>query len=112
MTQHPFDAKALLVKRAHIFKDCLVYLDSGAGELLATSVSLGWLLNDLGVIHVCALETASRRYSCALPLCSPALTKVGVIVLASTLPEQRKCVCAHEDLTKPTPKHPVANSPS
>ncbi len=61
MDNHPFDARPLLTSRARIFHKGLLYLDSGAGELLASTAGLDWLLSHLGVSHVCALETSSPR---------------------------------------------------
>ena len=56
-----FDAKAGLAKKFSALNSSILYLDAGAGELLATSVGLNWLLNVAGVAHVCSLESASKR---------------------------------------------------
>jgi hypothetical protein len=53
-------AMAALERVSSLLDGCLLYLDAGAGEIIASSVGLNHLL-DLGVVHVCDLETASRR---------------------------------------------------
>ena len=62
MRQHLCSAKLLLIEQASILEKCILYLDNGAGELLASNAGMGWLLSDLRVSHVCALETMSPRY--------------------------------------------------
>ena len=56
-------ARSSLDKVSDMLDGCLLYLDSGAGEAVAANIGLDYLLS-IGVFHVCALETASRR--CAL----------------------------------------------
>lgn len=53
-------SKQALEQYSPSLKGSLLYLDSGAAEAIAANVGLEWLLSR-GVIHVCALETASKR---------------------------------------------------
>ena len=56
-----FDARHSLAKNVSTLNGSILYLDNGAGELLATSVGLDWLVNAAGVVHTCSLESASER---------------------------------------------------
>ncbi|CAL5220366.1 g2367 [Coccomyxa viridis] len=84
MDNHPFDARPLLTSRARIFHKGLLYLDSGAGELLASTAGLDWLLSRLGVSHVCALETSSPRDEAAARLLSGG-TQLSLVVVTTRL---------------------------
>ena len=53
-------ARLSLETVSHLLDGRLLYLDGGAGEAIAANVGLDYLLS-IGVVHVCALETASRR---------------------------------------------------
>lgn len=53
-------AKAALQRISNLLGGCLLYLDAGAGELIASTVGLRYLL-DLGVVHVCSVEASSAR---------------------------------------------------
>ena len=61
MSTSLFDARLILAKKVSVLKGSILYLDAGAGELLATTVGSDWLVNAAGVLHVCSLETASAR---------------------------------------------------
>ena len=84
--------KRALEQHAAVLRGSLLYLDDGAAEAIAANVGLEWLLSQ-GVIHVCALETASKRragYSC-----SPLQTLIQFSLLAAVFLQHSHGACAH-----------------
>ncbi|KXZ48524.1 hypothetical protein GPECTOR_27g695 [Gonium pectorale] len=90
--------QAPVLELAEGLQGALLYLDSGAGEIAATTLGLPFLLG-LGVTHVCSLEAASPD-DAALPLLTTGrspdrLAIITTMTLSDAHPHVLRAVLAH-----------------